>query len=243
MSINDSSRASDSILNRLRQVRARIERAAGLCGRDPESIRLLAVSKTKTSADIRAAIEAGQLAFGENYVQEALDKMRQLPVPGIEWHFIGRIQGNKTRAIAEHFDWVHSLADVAHARRLNEQRPRERPPLQVCLQVNVSGETSKEGGDLPGVRELMTAMARLPRLQLRGLMAIPAPTPDPIAQRRAFALVREWRDRLATPECPLETLSMGMSDDLEAAIAEGATLVRIGSAIFGPRDQPYSHPS
>lgn len=235
MSINDSPRASDSILSRLRQVRTRIERAAVLCGRAPEGIELLAVSKTKPSADIRAAIEAGQLAFGENYVQEAVDKIRQLPVPGIEWHFIGRIQGNKTRAIAEHFDWVHSLADAAHARRLNDQRPPESPPLQVCIQVNVDGEASKEGCDLPGARELMALLIQLPRLRLRGLMAIPAPTPDPEAQRRAFALVREWRNRLATPECPLETLSMGMSDDLEAAIAEGATLVRIGSAIFGPR--------
>jgi hypothetical protein len=214
---------------------ARIQRAEAACGRPRGATRLLAVSKTRDAAEIRALAELGQRRFGENYLQEAEEKIAQLRDMSLEWHFIGRIQSNKTRLIAELFDWVHSLASLKHAQRLSEQRPAHLPPLNVCLQVNTSGEASKEGYRADELPALIGDFAELPKLRLRGLMTLPAPALEPAAQREPFRLLRQLRDRLASPEMPLETLSMGMSDDLEAAIGEGATLVRIGTAIFGPR--------
>jgi uncharacterized pyridoxal phosphate-containing UPF0001 family protein len=270
-----------TIAANLQAVRGRIERAARAAGRSAADITLVAVSKTFPAERIAEARLAGQQAFGESYVQEAVEKMARLaatpppaplvrplewhiassenvkdithdavprPSPGVasppaappfvrplEWHFIGPIQSNKTRAIAEHFDWVHSLARTNIALRLNEARPPDLPPINVCIQVNVSGEHSKSGfapGEELALARIVTA---LPRLRLRGLMAIPEPTADIALQRRRFALLREIRDRLAASGIVLDTLSMGMSDDLEAAIAEGATMVRVGTAIFGIR--------
>ena len=224
------------IAERLRQVRARIAAAARDCGRNPADVRLLAVSKTFSAEDLRAAQAAGQDCFGESYLNEALAKIATLSTPAPEWHFIGPLQSNKTRAIAEHFAWVHSIDRLKIAQRLSDQRPVTLPPLNVCIQVNISGEASKSGVHLDELPELARAVAGLPRLRLRGLMAIPAPSVDVTAQRAAFRRLREARDRLnETLGLALDTLSMGMSDDLEAAIAEGATLVRIGSAIFGAR--------
>jgi pyridoxal phosphate enzyme (YggS family) len=228
----DRQTMTQGLPERLRAVYARIAAAAGAAGRQPADIRLVAVSKTFASERIREAASAGQRDFGENYVQEALDKIDALADLGLSWHFIGPIQSNKTRAIAEQFDWVHSVDRLKIAQRLSAQRPTERPPLQVCLQVNVSGEASK-GGVPPGeVAALAAAVARLPQLQLRGLMAIPEPTDDVALQRARFRLLRELRDAAGIP---LDALSMGMSDDLESAIAEGATMVRVGRAVFGER--------
>ncbi|AFL75202.1 YggS family pyridoxal phosphate-dependent enzyme [Thiocystis violascens] len=227
-----------NIESHLQQVRARIQAACARAGRPPEQVALIAVSKKQSADAIRAAYQLGQRAFGESYVQEALDKMAQLTDLDIEWHFIGRVQANKTRQIATHFDWVHSLADPAHARRLNAQRPADAPPLKVCLEVNLSGESSKEGVDPADVADLLAVCDALTGLRVRGLMTLPAPTEDEAVQRQPFAALRNLRDRLATPARPLSCLSMGMSDDLEAAILEGATFVRIGTAIFGPR--PYN---
>jgi hypothetical protein len=220
----------------LGQVRARIDAAAERAGRPPESIELLAVSKTQPATAIRAAYAAGQRAFGENYVQQALDKMALLAdLEDLVWHFIGRIQANKTRQIATHFHWVHGLSDPDHARRLSEQRPLGWPALQVCIQVNLDGESSKSGIDPEQAAALIEYCDTLPGLRVRGFMTLPAPAHGEEAQRVPFRALRQLRDRLATPERPLECLSMGMSDDLEAAILEGATLVRIGTAVFGPR--------
>jgi pyridoxal phosphate enzyme (YggS family) len=227
---------TDEVARRLDAVRTRIRAAEQAANRPPGSVRLLAVSKTQPVAAIRAAWQAGQQAFGENYLQEALDKIRALEDADLEWHFIGRLQTNKTRPVAEHFAWVHGLEDARQARRLSDQRPPERPPLQVCIQVNVSGEASKGGVAPERVAELLAACAELPGLRLRGLMTIPAPAAAAVDQRTPLRLLRELRDRLARPDLPLDTLSMGMSSDLEAAVAEGSTLVRIGTAIFGPRD-------
>mgnify|MGYP001811167340 CR=1 FL=1 len=193
------------------------------------------MSKKQSAEAIRAAYEAGQRAFGEIYLQEALDKISQLADLDIDWHFIGRIQANKTRQIATHFAWVHGLADPAHARRLSEQRPGEMPPLNVCLQVNLSGEPSKGGVEPSATADLLDLCETLPGLRVRGLMTLPAPSDDETAQRQPFRALRMLRDQLATPTQPLSCLSMGMSDDLEAAILEGATFVRIGTAIFGER--------
>jgi hypothetical protein len=223
------------IAARLEEVRARIRDAAIGAGRSPESVRLVAVSKLHDAAAIRAAFAAGQRAFGENYVQEALDKQAALADLPIEWHFIGRIQANKTGAIAQHFDWVHGLCDVGHARRLSAQRPAGAPPLHACIQVNLSGEPSKAGVQPAAVPDLLDACADLPGIRVVGLMTLPAPVEGLELQRRPFRALCELRDRLATPEQPLHCLSMGMSDDLEAAVTEGATLVRIGTAVFGPR--------
>jgi hypothetical protein len=222
----------------LQAVRARIEAAARAAGRDPASVRLVAVSKTFRPPALRAAWAGGQRAFGENYVQEALDKMQSLEDLAIEWHFIGPIQSNKTRAIAERFHWVHSVDRLKIARRLSEARPAGLPPLQVCLQVNLDGEESKSGASPQELEALARAVAGLPGLRLRGLMSIPKPTPDPLQQRAQFRALRELRDRLAAAGIALDTLSMGMSEDLEAAIAEGATIVRVGRAIFGERTRP-----
>ncbi len=207
-------------------------------GRPAGSVALLAVSKQQPATAIAEVAAAGQTRFGENYLQEALPKMAALAEgeqAELEWHFIGPIQSNKTRLIAENFAWVHSVDRLKIAQRLSMQRPGELEPLNLCLQVNISGEASKSGVEPAELAELAMAVAALPRLRLRGLMAIPAPCDDFAEQRRACARLREWQEQLAGSGLLLDTLSMGMSDDLEAAIAEGATLVRIGTAIFGPR--------
>lgn len=224
----------------LHAVHERITKAALAAGRDPSSVRLLAVSKTFGPKAILCAAAAGQRAFGENYVQEAAAKIIALralrPDPAFEWHFIGPIQSNKTRAIAQNFDWVQSLERLSIAERLAEQRAADKPPLNVLLQVNISGEASK-GGALPTeVPELAGAVAALPRLRLHGLMAIPAPQIDTARQRDAFAQMRVLFEQCCQTGLDLDVLSMGMSSDLEAAIAEGSTMVRIGTAIFGERE-------
>ena len=224
-----------TISAQLQAVIARIDAAARQGGRSPEAITLLAVSKTWPAAAVREAAAAGQRAFGENYVQEGVDKASELVALGLQWHFIGPLQSNKTRAVAEVFDWVHSVDRLKIAQRLSEQRPETAPPLQVCLQVNISGEASKSGVALGEVGLLARQVAQLPRLKLRGLMAIPAPTDDFSQQRQTFARLREVFEQLNRDGLMLDTLSIGMSHDLEAAIAEGATIVRVGSAIFGER--------
>ena len=226
-----------TIADHLGALAARIDSAALACGRDPASIKLLAVSKTKPAAAVREAYAAGVRDVGENYLQEALEKQAELRDLPLIWHFIGPIQSNKTKPIAEHFAWVHSVDRLKIAQRLSEQRPAELPPLNICLQVNVSGETSKSGCEPGDLSALAHAVSQLPRLRLRGLMAIPEPSDDPATQHAAFARLRELRDALGLG---LDTLSMGMSHDLEAAIAEGATWVRIGTALFGARD--YAQP-
>jgi pyridoxal phosphate enzyme (YggS family) len=229
-----------SIAENLQAVHEIIVVAARKAGRDPGEIALLAVSKTFGADAVREAIAAGQRAFGENYLQEALDKMAQLrstsTLPWPEWHFIGPLQSNKTRPIAENFDWVHSVDRLKIAQRLSEQRPAHLPPLNICLQVNISGEASKSGLAPQDAPALAAQVAALPRLALRGLMAIPEPAADEAAQRRPFCAVRELADSLRRQGIKLDTLSMGMSADLSAAILEGATMVRIGTAIFGKRD-------
>ena len=219
----------------LQAVLARIDAAARNYGRSPGEIALIAVSKTWPATDVRDAATAGQKAFGENYVQEAVEKVSELRALGLEWHFIGPLQSNKTRPIAEAFDWVHSVDRLKIAERLAEQRPDTLPPLQVCLQVNVSGEETKSGVSINELPALATRVALLPKLKLRGLMAIPAPTDVFALQRESFRRLRDARERLKADGLLLDTLSMGMSHDLEAAIAEGATLVRVGTAIFGER--------
>lgn len=225
-----------SIAANLQAVRARVTAAAEAAGRNPDGVRLLAVSKTWPADHVREAAAAGQIAFGENYVQEGVGKLAELSGMGLEWHFIGPLQSNKTRQVAETFDWVHSLEREKIARRLSEQRDANLPPLQVCIQVNVSGEASKSGVAPEQVSTLAQIVANLPRLTLRGLMCIPEPTADMALLRARFALLRGLREQLAADGIKLDTLSMGMSDDLETAIAEGSTLVRVGSAIFGARD-------
>lgn len=227
----------DSIAVNLQAVRARIARAAQAAHRAPGDILLLAVSKTIPAERIAEAHAAGQRAFGENHVQEAVEKITVLAELPLEWHFIGPIQSNKTRLIAEHFSWAHSVEREKIAERLNAARPEGMAPLNVCIQVNVSGEATKSGIAPGDEAKLAEAIARLPRLRLRGLMAIPEPTADVTLQRRRFALLRELKDGLRARGHALDTLSMGMSDDFEAAILEGATLVRIGTAIFGKRDR------
>ena len=226
-----------SISDNLQAIRHRIADAARACGRDPADILLLAVSKTKPDADIIAAHAAGQTAFGENYVQEGCDKAQRLEEAGLalDWHFIGPLQSTKTRQVATWFDWVHSVDREKIAARLSEQRDPHRPPLNLCIQVNVSGEASKSGVAPDEVAALADAIAALPRLALRGLMAIPEPTDDVALQRRRFAHLRQLKDDLNARGHRLDTLSMGMSQDLEAAIAEGATIVRVGTALFGAR--------
>lgn len=196
---------------------------------------MIAVSKTHPAQAIREAYAAGQKIFGENYLQEALAKMAELADLPLEWHFIGPIQSNKTRPIAEHFDWVHSIDRLKIAQRLNEARPADRPPLNVCIEVNVSGEGSKSGLPPEELPALALAVMQMPHLKLRGLMAIPAPTSDIALQHQQFRMLRELSDSLIKNHIPLDTLSMGMSGDFAVAIAEGATLVRVGTAIFGPR--------
>ncbi len=225
----------DKLQNSLQGVKSRIARAARDAGRDPRDILLVAVSKTFPAAAVAEACAAGQRDFGENYVQEALDKINALTHLPIVWHFIGPIQSNKTRIIAEHFHWVHSVDRLKIAERLSAQRPAGAAPLNVCLQVNVSGESSKSGCAPQEVAELAVAIARLPRLALRGLMAVPEPSEDPALQRARFDALAALIEPLRRAGLPLDTLSMGMSGDLEQAIAAGATIVRVGTAIFGSR--------
>jgi PLP dependent protein len=225
-----------TIASNLQAVRDAIAAEAARAGRDAGEIKLLVVSKTFAPDALREAYLAGQTSFAESYVQEALDKIVSLRDLAIEWHYIGPIQSNKTRAIAEHFMWVHSVDRLKIAERLSEQRPAHLPPLQVCLQVNISGEDSKSGTAPDEADALAHAVAKLPKLKLRGLMTVPAPSGDFAAQRLPFAKLRELRDRLNRQGLQLDTLSMGMSHDFAAAIAEGATIVRIGTAIFGERN-------
>ncbi|WP_042303344.1 YggS family pyridoxal phosphate-dependent enzyme [Paraburkholderia kururiensis] len=229
------------IAHNLADVHARIERAAHAAGRDPQSVALLAVSKTFPADDVRAAHAAGQRAFGENYVQEAIAKIEALADlrASIEWHFIGPLQSNKTRPVAEHFDWVHSVDRLKIAQRLAEQRPDALPPLNVLLQVNVSGEASKSGVTPAEAAAVAHEIAALPKLRLRGLMSIPEPAETLEAQRAPHRMLRELFESLRAGGLALDTLSMGMSADLEAAVLEGATVVRIGTAIFGARQ--YAH--
>ena len=224
-----------SIPLNLQAVRQRIEVATRAAGRPAQSVLLVAVSKSFSPAAVREAASAGQRDFGENYLQEGLGKIRELGALGLTWHYIGPIQSNKTRAIAEHFDWVHTIERAKIAERLSQARGPERPELQACIQVNVSGEASKSGVAPEEVAELARQVAGIARLKLRGLMAIPEPASDERVQRNRFAQLRELRDRLNREGFVMDTLSMGMSADLEAAIAEGATMVRVGTAIFGER--------
>jgi pyridoxal phosphate enzyme (YggS family) len=220
----------------LNHIRAQIVEAALACGRDPDSVLLLAVSKRKPAADIRCAWQLGQKDFGENYLQEAQQKMLELKDLDICWHFIGPIQSNKTRNIAEAFDWAHCIDRVKIAQRLSAQRPANLAPLNVCIQVNIDHETSKAGIDLNELPGLARAIHQLPGIRLRGLMAIPAPRETMLKQRAAFAQLAAAMSSLQQQGIACDTLSMGMTQDMAAAIAEGSTLVRIGTAIFGERD-------
>ena len=222
-----------TIADNIALVSSRIRAAALAANRDEHSVQLLAVSKTKPAQALREAYAAGLRDFGENYLQEALGKQADLTDLPLSWHFIGPIQSNKTRDIAEHFAWVHSVDRLKIAQRLSEQRPANLPPLNICIQVNVSGEASKSGCTPDDLPALAAAISALPRLKLRGLMAIPEPTEERAEQDAAFATVRTLQESL---NMGLDTLSMGMSHDLESAIAQGATWVRIGTALFGARD-------
>lgn len=215
-------------------------RACAEAQRDVQSVTLLAVSKTFPADNVREAVACGQRRFGENYVQEALDKIQSLADlrPQLEWHLIGPLQSNKTRVVAEHFDWVHSVDRLKIAERLSAQRPPHLPPLQLCLQVNISQEDTKSGLAPTEVRDIAHAIAKLPNVKLRGLMAIPEPAADREAQRAPHRALRDLLESLKQEGLPLDTLSMGMTADLEAAILESATIVRIGTAIFGKRDTP-----
>lgn len=223
-----------SINSQLQAIHTRIQsvRAENGC---PQPVYVLAVSKSKPAAAVREAYIAGQTMFGENYLQEALEKQAQLTDLPIEWHFIGPIQSNKTQAIAQHFSWVHSVDRLKIAQRLNDARPIDLPPLQICIQVNISHEESKSGVQPEALFALASEISHLPQLRLRGLMAIPAPTPDIEAQREQFKQVRRCYEALIAKGFDLDTLSIGMSDDYPIAIEQGATIVRIGAAIFGAR--------
>lgn len=239
-----------SIADNLGKVSERIQKATEQAGRQAGDVQLLAVSKTRSADELKAAVACGQRAFGESYLQEALEKIQTLAdVPDLEWHFIGPVQSNKTRAIAAHFHWVHSVDRLKVAQRLARQRPESMPPLSLCIQVNSDNQASKSGVRPGEVPELAAAIRALPRLHLRGLMTIPDPDQSAQSLRQRFAALREqlyalrerWPRPAGAPESPyLDTLSMGMSDDLEDAIAEGATLVRVGTALFGARPNPPS---
>ncbi len=220
---------------RVNHVRSRISHAARAAGRDPGSVTLIAVTKAKPAELLREAATAGVTDFGENYLQEALGKMDQLPSAALHWHFIGGLQSNKTRGVAERFEWVHSVDRFSIARRLSEQRPFHAPPLNVCIQVALVPEPTKGGVEPGNLAQLALPMAELPRLRLRGLMCVPPPQPDAGAERFVFARLRRLLEDLNARVLKLDTLSMGMSADYESAIAEGATHVRIGTAIFGSR--------
>jgi len=233
---NGSATHSANIAANIQQINTRIDELCHQYHRDPADIRLLAVSKTKPAEDIRSAFNAGQHCFGENYLQEALQKIRALHDLPIEWHFIGAIQSNKTRELAENFAWVHSVDRLKIARRLSEQRAESMPALNICLQVNISEETSKAGLMLNELTGLVAEVVQLPNISLRGLMAIPAKADTLSAQRATFAKIRQALKTLQKTQPALDTLSMGMSNDMEAAIAEGSTILRIGTAIFGARN-------
>jgi PLP dependent protein len=225
-----------TIAEALAKVTARIHQAAHAAGRDDQSVRLIAVSKTQPAAAIAQAYACGQRDFGENYLQEALEKQAELnALADAQWHFIGPIQSNKTRAIAENFAWIHSIDREKVAQRLNDQRPPNLPPAQICLQVNIDDESTKAGISLTELPALAQAVSQMPRLQLRGLMAIPAASNTPAQQHQAFAKLAAALNDLNDQGFALDTLSMGMSGDLEAAIAEGSTMVRVGTDIFGAR--------
>lgn len=230
-----------AISQNLQAVHQRIAESAKLAGRQADTVDLLAVSKTWGADAVIEAAEAGQQSFGENYEQEALAKMLAVqaarPDLKLEWHFIGPIQSNKTRSIAAHFDWVHAVDRERIARRLSDQRPDGKPPLNVCIQVNISGEDSKSGVAPEDVAQLAAAIANLPKLRLRGLMAIPEPEDDPAKQQAPFRKMQALFQSLRGGGFDIDTLSMGMSDDMGPAIAEGATMVRVGTAIFGQRKQ------
>jgi pyridoxal phosphate enzyme (YggS family) len=227
-----------NIENNTTSVQRRLQQAARAAGRNPEDILLLAVSKTRTSAQVKAAVDCGLSCFGENYLQEAIEKIEQLRGLDISWHFIGPLQSNKSRQVAEHFDWVHSVDRLKIAKRLSDQRPTDMPPLNICLQVNIDNEPSKSGLSPQQAVAAACSIAALPNLRLRGLMAIPRPRTEPAEQRQPFAQLRallaEINSKLDNSQ-KLDTLSMGMSGDLEPAIYEGATIVRVGTDIFGPR--------
>jgi len=223
----------EDIAERFLHVRSQIRHATGIAGRPRGCVQLLAVSKTKPAADIAALYRLGQRHFAENYLQEALAKQRQLAAFNITWHFIGPIQSNKTKAIASHFDWVHSVERLKIAQRLSEQRPEYLPPLNICLQVNISQESSKSGVSIAELPELVEAVRSLPRLRLRGVMAIPEPEDNYHQQRQPYRLLYQAVRQLNDPT--LDSFSFGMSGDLKAAIMEGATMVRIGTALFGER--------
>ncbi len=226
---------AQALCARIHEVQTRINQSANAAGRNQQEVTLLAASKTRPAADLRAAWHCGQRCFGENYLQEAVDKVRDLADLDIDWHFIGPIQSNKTRDIAAHFHWVHGVDRVKIARRLNDHRPAGMPPLNICLQVNISEEPNKSGlllEDLAGVAEQISGFSHL---KFRGLMAIPVKTTDPAQQAQAFAALRDAMNDLIQSGYQLDTLSMGMSGDMQAAIAEGSTMVRIGTAVFGAR--------
>ncbi len=228
---------NQSVQERLAAVQARIAEAEHTYQRPAGSVQLLAVSKRQPIDFIHEAFNAGQRAFGENYLQEGVEKCEALANMPIEWHFIGALQSNKTKPAAEHFDWVHTIDRLKIARRLSEQRPDDRAPLNCCIQVNVSGEASKAGIAPEQAEALAHEVAKLPRLKLRGLMTLPEAVEDFAEQRAAFRNLRNLQEALIESGLPLDTLSMGMSNDLEAAIAEGSTLVRLGTAVFGPRPE------
>jgi len=223
------------IADNLQRIHDRIAQACGKAGRSPDSVALLAVSKTFGADAVAQAHAAGQTAFGENYIQEAVEKITALKHLPLQWHCIGPIQSNKTRLVAEHFDWVHTVDRLKIAQRLSEQRPPHLAPLQLCIQVNVDGGPTKSGVAPDQALALAQAVAALPRLRVRGLMCIPEPAPDFVASCAVFTRARDLFDQLNVAGMGLDTLSMGMSADLEAAIASGSTLVRVGSAIFGSR--------
>ncbi|WP_394247561.1 YggS family pyridoxal phosphate-dependent enzyme [Vibrio profundi] len=229
-----------SIQQNIEQITSQIQSSEQKCGRPPESVQLLAVSKTKPVEAILEAAQGGQVAFGENYVQEGVDKVKHFSEQHsnlkLEWHFIGPIQSNKTRPVAESFEWVHTIDRSKIAQRLNDQRPNELPPLQVLIQVNTSGEGSKSGISEAEIFELAELISTLPNLTLRGLMSIPANVSDYQSQLNAFTQLADLKDKLSEKHSGLDTLSMGMSGDMEAAIEAGSTMVRIGTAIFGARD-------
>ena len=226
-----------TITENLQDVRGRISQACLRAGRPKDAVALLAVTKTFPAQAVRDAHAAGQQAFGENYVQEAIDKIQALADlrPRLQWHLIGPLQSNKTRVVAEHFDWVQSVDRLKIAQRLSEQRPPDLPPLNVCIQVNSSGEDSKSGVTPGEALGLAREVSVLPHLRLRGVMALPAPSADAAEQSRAFREIRDLFNELQASGLPVDTLSMGMSGDLEAAILEGSTMVRVGTALFGHR--------
>ena len=231
---------NSTIQQNLEAVRSRISAAAQDCGRSPEEVTLLAVSKTKPVSDIEETIAAGQRAFGENYVQEGVSKIQyfaQTPYADeLEWHFIGPLQSNKSRLVAEHFDWIHTVDRVKIAQRLSEQRPADKAALNVLIQINISDESSKSGIDLEALDALAAQVAEMPNLRLRGLMAIPAPEEDPVKQKAVFDRMEQAFLALKKQYPHIDTLSMGMTHDMAAAITAGSTMVRIGTAIFGARD-------